>query len=283
MENNEIVNDLPLEENKVVEYLIEDWRKKYRVTNIKQGIEALGLPYKNDIRMRIGAYLKLIYVRKDDLSERLKKWGPETFILTNKEKLIARCLLLNFKQLGTIPLVTEIVHAVDLDEKQVKDALKILAQLGFLDEHRSFGHMKYKISIDYKKFLQGLGLTFHTLILEDGEKFNVQCSIDALILATGIYANQNIKIKDSCFHCLDKLLIIMRKGKVIYQNPPGIRLYEGTDCGSMNFFSYEEHFQEWITNLLPAEVKKLCGSGKKESISVKQFIDQQVLKICLNA
>lgn len=271
MDRNAITSDLTSQEKQVVKYLQEDWEKRYRVTNIKQGIEGLGLAYTDEMRLRIGAHLKLAYAGKAVFSKRLEEWGPETFILTNEEKLVARCFLLNFKRFRTVPTEIEIAQAVDLDGERIDIALDVLYQLGFIDKHGSRGHIRYELPGDYDRFLRGLGLTFHTVILGNGEKFNVQCSVDALILATGVYADQNVSIDDSCFHCLDKVQIVTMKGKIIPQNSQTIRLYEGTGCGSTNFFSSEEHFQEWITDLLSAEAQRLCGSEKKKSIPVGQF------------
>ncbi len=262
MARNAITSNLSPEEMRIVEYLIEDWKKRYRVTNIKQGIEAFGLAYQNEMRMRISSYLKVVYARSAIFSERLKKWGPETFILTNEEKLVARCLLLNFKRFRTLPMKTEIEQAVDLDQEQVNIALDVLYWLGFIDKYRNCDPLKNRLSRNYEKFLQGLGFTFHTVTLENGIKFNVQCSADALILATSEYADQSVTIDDSCFHCLERLRITMRKGKVISQESKEIRLYDGTECGSTNFFSSEEHFQEWIAGLSPVEAQRLRDSGK---------------------
>lgn len=273
MDNNQSMNwnDLTSEEIRVVEYLKEEWEKQYRVTNIKQGIEALGLTYNNVMRMRVGDFLQLIYAGNKVFSKRLEKWGPYTFILTNEEKLIARYLLLNFKRSGAMPMSTEIAQTLNVEEKEVDASLGVLDQVGFIEKHKSGSPLGYSLSRSYEKFLYGLGLTFHEIRLENEETFNVQCSADALILALSAYDDQDMYIKDSCFHCLERIQLIFKKGKVISLNPKGIRLFEGTDCGSTNFFSSEEHFQEWITNLSATEVQNLCDPGKKKSISIKQF------------
>ena len=267
------MNDLTSEERHVVEYLKEDWEKKYRVTNIKQGIEALGLSYKSEMRMRIGDFLESVYDGNDVFSDRLERWGPYPFIPINEEKLIARCLLLNFKLSGAMPISTEIAQILDMDEGDVDAALEVLNYMGFIDKHRSDSRRVFKLSGDYEKFLRRLGFTFHEITLENGEPFNVQCAADALILALSDYADQKVVIKDSCFHCLERIHITIKEGIVIEQNLQGIRIIEDEkiDCGDTNFFSSEEHFQEWITNLSPTEVQRICGPAEKKSISIDQF------------
>jgi hypothetical protein len=265
--------DLTSEESQVVEYLKKDWEKRYRVSNIKQGIDALCLPNKNQVRIRIGDFLQSIHGGSDTFSKRLEKWGPYPFIPTNEEKLIARCLLLYFKMTGTMPISTEIAQILDLEEGDVDAALDLLNYMGFIEKHRSNSRWVYNFSRDYEKFLRGLGFTFHEVTLENGESFNVQCAADALILALSDYADQKVVIKDSCFHCLERIHITIKKKKVIEQNLKGIRIIEDKkiDCGDTNFFSSEEHFQEWMTNLSPSEVQRIFGPVKKKSIPIDQF------------
>jgi hypothetical protein len=267
------MNDLTSGERQVVEYLKKNWEKRYRVTNIKQAIDALGLSYKNQVRTRIGDFLQSVYGGSDVFSKRLERWGPYPFIPTNEEKLIARCLLLNFKLSGAMPISREIAQILDMDEGDVDAALDLLNYMGFIEKHRSDSRRAYKFSRDYEKFLRGLGFTFHKITLENGESFNVQCAADALILALSDYADQKVVIKDSCFHCLERIHITIKKKKVIEQNLNGIRIIEDKkiDCGDTNFFSSEEHFQEWITNLSPTEVQRIFSPAEKKSIAIDQF------------
>ena len=44
-------------ELRVVDFLLRDWEKRYRVTTIDQALRALGYPGSSDMRLRIGSYL----------------------------------------------------------------------------------------------------------------------------------------------------------------------------------------------------------------------------------
>ncbi len=46
----------------------------------------------------------------------------------------------------------------------------MLERLGFL---RLNGDERYALAPDHARFLKGLGLSFHTVTLENGEQFNV--------------------------------------------------------------------------------------------------------------
>lgn len=224
-----VTGELTPEELAVVGYLIEDWKKRYRVTTVEQGLKASGHHYSTETRLRIGAFLKSVYARNPDFSPRVKRWGLDTLILTNEEKLVARGILPRLKQSGVFPSRIELAQTTGITADQADSALDTLYQLGFLDKPESIDKLNYRLSQNYEKFLQGLGFTYHKVILEDGEEFNVQCSADALILAATDYGDRTVSIEDACFHCLERHHIRTEKGKIISQSPAEIRLYEGDD------------------------------------------------------
>ncbi len=219
--------ELTPEEWRVVEYLEREWEKQYRVTNIEQAMEALGLPPETERRMRLAAFLKTAYVGNEALRERWEGGGPETIMLTNEEKLTARGLLFYLKRSGSMPETREIAQSVDLDRGKVEAALEVLGRLGFLKT--SGEPVGYTLAEDHERFLEGLGLTYHLVALENGEKFNVKCAADALILAATVYSEQNVTIDDSCIHCLMQIRIKTEKGKIVGEHPQGIRIFEGDD------------------------------------------------------
>ena len=82
----------------------------------------------------------------------------------------------------------------------------MLAKAGFLDA-RADRRQPYALSAGSAAFLEGLGLTSHTVIRENGEEFNVQCAADALMLAAADYAAEEVLIQDCCYHCVQQLAL----------------------------------------------------------------------------
>src|SRR5215467_6253931 len=76
---------LTVEEHRVVEVLLEDWRDLLRCTAIHQAMERVGIPFSHASRLRIAEFLN-----GDALASGLMRWAPATYVLTNDEKLIAR-------------------------------------------------------------------------------------------------------------------------------------------------------------------------------------------------
>lgn len=71
---------------------------------------------------------------------------------------------------GTLPSVSEISRALNLDEKQTHAALEMLARIGFITFSAD---STYDFAPDYARLLRGLGFSFHTVSLKNGEQFNV--------------------------------------------------------------------------------------------------------------
>ncbi len=185
-------------ELQIVEFLRRDWASGFRITTIEQAMRALGLSRDDELRWRVGQELddewrkrmtwrKLFgglrwlkgfrwlwslfrFVRLPSLLAEVKEWNPASYILTNDEKLIARHILRTQRDGDNLPSVAEISLALNLDAAQTHAALQMLARIDFI----ALGaDAAYSFADDYERLLRGLGFSFHTVTLENGEQFNV--------------------------------------------------------------------------------------------------------------
>src|SRR5882724_12363315 len=77
------------QEQKVIDYLVQDWGEDYSVTSVDIAMNALKVAPSDETRFRIGNYIKA----HPELHEVIRRWGWVTLVLTPDEKLIARALI----------------------------------------------------------------------------------------------------------------------------------------------------------------------------------------------
>lgn len=158
---------LPLSarEQEVVAFLREQWGHSYRITTIEQGMAALGMPLDHRVRLKIGRYL----AQDLSLSDKLKRWSPVPFILTEGEKLVARCIWNAWRQSGRVVPIGDLGRALALPQRIIESGLSVLEELGFLHFH---GDAYHPVE-DFEERAGGLGFNFHTVTVKHGERFNV--------------------------------------------------------------------------------------------------------------
>lgn len=149
----------------VVAFLREEWSKPFRITTVAQVMASLGIPDNVELRLRIGAYL----ADHLDLSERLSRWGADAFVLTEDEKLLARCIWQTWERSGAVPGLSELEQSCDLSPGAMPLGLEVLASLGFVAHEGQ----SYAMLADFEERAGGLGFNFHSVTLENGERFNV--------------------------------------------------------------------------------------------------------------
>ncbi len=121
-------DSLTVEETRVVEVLLGDWRDLLRCTAIHQAMERVDIPFSHASRLRIAEFLI-----HDPAASGLMRWAPSIYVLTNDEKLIARRAVRLWREGARIPQPGE-------DEwrksgrrgEQIEDAFEALAWLGFM-------------------------------------------------------------------------------------------------------------------------------------------------------
>lgn len=183
-------------ENKIVEFLMNEWQEGLRITTVPQAMMRLGVPDDEELRRRVGDRLKRIWRRRlrlrglwrglrwlrsanrrkvrpwttslrrlPSLLGEARSWNPAVYILSNDEKLIARLIL----NAGRVPSLEESAAVLDLDRSTVERGLRMLTNVGFLMAVAG----GYQLAAGHQRLLEGLGFNFHTVTLENGEQFNV--------------------------------------------------------------------------------------------------------------
>lgn len=169
-----MAKDLAPKEQKAVQVLLQDWRDILRCTTIDQALERVGVPFSHERRLAISTLL----LESTEIQEAMR-WHPATYILTNDEKLIARALLRHEKNSQPQPAAADLAQALSLPEERVQEGLAALAWVGFL--HKAGGE-EVRLAPDYRQFLTGLGLYYHEVALESGERFNTNCALDFFLM-----------------------------------------------------------------------------------------------------
>jgi hypothetical protein len=205
------------EDAAVLAYLSRQWEDALRLTTIQQAREALGLPCDRARRLELGEFLR----RHEDSHLAMKRWGALAFALTEDEKLLARYLEWQARDRhGRVPLSAG-ATALGESESVVVAALESLERLHVLASGRvDLQEIVYEFAADHRTLAGPLGWTYHTVTLANGERFNVPCAIDFLLLIGDEYADQRVVIDDSCAHCTDRIRI-ETDGGVLTEVEPG--------------------------------------------------------------
>jgi len=169
-----MAKDLSLKEQEAVQVLLQDWQDILRCTTIDQALERAGISFTHEGRMAIAAFL----LENAEVREAMR-WHPATYVLTNDEKLIARVLLRHEQYSQPLPAAADIAQALFLSEERAWEGLAALTWVGFLHKTEE---QKVHLSPDYRQFLTGLGLYYHEVVLESGERFNTNCALDFFIM-----------------------------------------------------------------------------------------------------
>ena len=119
---------LTTEESRIAEVLMEDWKDLLRNTTIDQAMARVGIPFSHPSRLRVAEFLL-----GDATVDGLMRWAPSTYVLTNREKLIARQVLRLSRQRLPTPQPGETQWAASgWDTQEIRDALQTMTWLGFL-------------------------------------------------------------------------------------------------------------------------------------------------------
>lgn len=161
------------DERKVVNYLLNDWRKweeDYSITTVDIAMDALHLPVSSEKRFRIGNYIK----GHPELDEILRDWGWQTIVLTPMEKLVARVIVNAERDKQKVPAKSEIAQLVGITEKQVDEAVRNLSRFGILKRNGSTGGIGYIAAAPrYVNWQPWLDFQFHRITLSSGRTFCV--------------------------------------------------------------------------------------------------------------
>lgn len=160
---------LNAEDQKVIDYLVNDWGKDFSVTSVDIAMAALKVEQSDEIRFRIGNYIKT----HPELHEIVRRWGWVTLVLTPDEKLIARALINAERDAQPTLSTAELAKAVGVSEAEVKSGLNLLERYEILKKDSSAGKVGYRVMPRYIKWEPRLDFVFHKISLDSGRQFNV--------------------------------------------------------------------------------------------------------------
>jgi len=159
---------LNAQEQKVIDYLVNDWGQDFSVTSVDIAMAALKVEQSDDTRFRIGSYIKT----HPELHEVIRRWGWVTLVLTPDEKLIARALVSAERDGKPAPSVPEIAKALGESEAQAKRGLVMLERYEILKQDAKAGGAGYRVVPHYIKWEPRLDFVFHRVSLDNGRQFN---------------------------------------------------------------------------------------------------------------
>lgn len=159
---------LSAQEQKAVDYLVNDWGEDYSVTSVDIAMAALKVEQSDETRFRIGSYIKT----HPELREVIRRWGWVTLVLTPDEKLIARALINAERDNNPAPSLSELAKAVGIKEPDVKRRLLMLERYEILKKDSKAGGVGYAVIPHYIKWEPRLDFVFHRVSLDNGRQFN---------------------------------------------------------------------------------------------------------------
>ena len=154
-------------EQKVVDYLVEDWGQD-TVTTVDMAMDALKVEQSDETRFRIGSYIKT----HPELHTVIRRWGWVTLVLTLEEKLVARSLINTQRDGQAAPGIAEIAKAAGITEAQVPRGLAMLERFEIIERDSSITGAGYRVLPKYVKWAPRLDFVFHKVTLESGRQFN---------------------------------------------------------------------------------------------------------------
>ena len=156
-------------QQKVLDYMLNDWNKQMRITGVDLTMQNVGGQYSPDDRYAIGVFLR----NNPRLHRTLRTFGWETATLTPTEKLIARIVSRAEREHQPQPTQDEFAHDLKVDPAAVTDALKMLERFGIMRTVKGLG---YRIAEDrYLDWEGAMRITFmnHRVQVEGEKPFEV--------------------------------------------------------------------------------------------------------------
>ena len=155
-------------EQKIVDYLLTDWKRRFRSTSNPIAMSNLGIESDDEMRLRIGQHFR----DNSNLANNLKYWGANNQILSNEEKLLAKYIINTYSNEERIPGQKELAEAIDIPGERLKQRLAFMVKAGLLVESTS-ADPGYVLADDYVTWGGPLRYNFHTVTIADGKPFDV--------------------------------------------------------------------------------------------------------------
>ncbi len=160
-------DELSSDAEDVIRYLLADWRKQYRSTDIATAMDNIGLKQDDEMRLQIGNHFR----ENKRLASNLRFWGPNNYILSHTEKLITKYLMHKIEREGGYPTIAETVKALGIDKKTLTERFAFMKKAGILVSAKN--SIKYSLVFDYKTWGGPLRYNSHIVTVEGEQPFGV--------------------------------------------------------------------------------------------------------------
>jgi hypothetical protein len=148
---------------------VKDWGEDYSVTSVDIAMNALKVTPSDEMRFRIGNYIKA----HPELHEVIRRWGWVTLVLTPDEKSIARELINAQRDSKPVPSLSELAKAVGIKESDAKRGLAMLERYEILKKDSKADGLGFTLMPRYIKWEPRLDFVFHNVTLDSGRQFSV--------------------------------------------------------------------------------------------------------------
>jgi hypothetical protein len=159
-------------QQRVLDYMLNDWNKQMRITGVELAMENVGGHYSPDDRYAIGVFLR----NNPRLHRTLRTFGWETATLTPTEKLIARIVSRAERENQPPPTRQEFPRILEVSPDAVTDALKMLERFGIMRPDAAVKGLGYRMAEDrYQDWEGAMRITFmnHRVQVEGEKPFEV--------------------------------------------------------------------------------------------------------------
>ncbi|TFH65146.1 MAG: hypothetical protein E4G91_03530 [Candidatus Zixiibacteriota bacterium] len=233
-------------EKQLIDTLLVMWSAKGHLTSIDQAAEILGITVSDSLRADM---LKKL---NDNLtmSEKLSRYRPATFVLTNREKLIAQYIIRNEKKNLEFPSIKQIAADLKIAEPELKSRLKFLVDIGLLYDlggSDATNKLGYSFGGNLADFTFDMGLRYHAFFVDDKLPFNVGCAKEALYLFSTEFAKNKVRYETTDPLTLAPVVVLFDQGQVESIAPQEAKLVEGGACGHNNLFVSQQNAENWTS------------------------------------
>lgn len=188
---------------------------------------------------------KIIFREEEMIENFDAKFGK---IFTKEENDIRKFILRQSPVLGDIPTIEHIKKEfTQLPDEKVDKILRKLDRFDVIHLNND----KTKIAAAYP-FSGSKTSHIVTLINDRYKKIYSMCAVDALGVC--FMFNCDVTIESHCHHCKEEMKIEIRDNKINFFKPKNIVVWYDREysfcaaksqCKNINFFSSEQHFNEW--------------------------------------
>jgi hypothetical protein len=159
-------------QQKVLDYMLNDWNKPMRITGVDLAMQNVGGQYSPDDQYAIGIFLR----NNPRIHRTLRTFGWETASLTPTEKLIARIVSRAEREHQPPPTRDEFAHRLEVSPVVVTEALTTLERFGIMRSDPAVKGLGDRMAEDrYMDWEGAMRITFmnHRVQVEGEKPFEV--------------------------------------------------------------------------------------------------------------